>query len=224
MPYRIVVINPNSTQAVTNAISTAVDPHRGADLTIDCLTLKEGPPGVATQTHKAQIVAPMQAMMSREEARADAFVIACYGDPGLQAAREHSSRPVFGIGEISSYAAMCVGDQFAILSTDTRACARHFRYARELGIAPRMAGDLSIEIPILDLEKDPAETLRRSVETGRLLMADGARSLVLGCAGLAPFRESLQQALGIPVLDPVAVTVGVAAGLIRSGVTRTSAC
>jgi allantoin racemase len=224
MPYRVVVINPNSTQAVTDAISLSVDVHRQGDCQVDCLTLPEGPPGIVTQTHKAAIVAPMQAVIAREQDDADAFVIACYGDPGLQAARESTARPVFGIGEISFYAAMAMGDQFGIISTDARACMRHFRYARELGVAQRMAGDLSIEIPILELEKDHDETLRRSVEIGRQLQARGARSLILGCAGLAPFRMALQEQLGIAIIEPAMVTVGWACAAVRSGLARTPAC
>src|SRR5690606_40655427 len=80
MPYRVVVINPNSTQAVTDAISLSVDVHRQGDCQVDCLTLPEGPPGIVTQTHKAAIVAPMQAVIAREQDDADAFVIACYGE------------------------------------------------------------------------------------------------------------------------------------------------
>lgn len=224
MQHRIVVINPNSTQAVTDAISQSVDVHRHSHCQIDCLTVPEGPPGIVTQTHKAAVVAPTQALIEREQSTADAFVIACYGDPGLQAAREYTTRPVFGIGEISFYAAMAMGDQFGIISTDQRACQRHIRYARELGISQRLVDDLSIEIPILELENNPEKTLQRAIDLGNELKSRGAQSLITGCAGLAVFRHELEQALGINVIEPAMVTVGWACAAVRSGLTRTPAC
>lgn len=224
MTYRILVINPNSTEAVTDAISRSAQPHRQGDCTIDCHTLAEGPPGIVTQFDKASVVAPMKSVLAKESPTTDAFIIACYGDPGLQAMRDATTKPVFGIGEISFYAAMALGDQFGIISTNQQACQRHIRYARELGISSRLAGDLSIEIPILELDTHPDKTLQRAIEVGKELQHRGATSLVTGCAGLADFQMALQSALGISVVEPVSVTVGLACAVVRSRLTSTPAC
>jgi allantoin racemase len=94
MPDRIVVINPNSTEAVTEAIDVALGPWRVAGgPAIECVTLVEGPPGIETQAHVEQVVQPIcRLVRAREDAAA--FVIACFSDPGLHAAREATPRPV----------------------------------------------------------------------------------------------------------------------------------
>ena len=89
---RILVINPNSTQAVTDGIDRAMEPLRMAGgPTIECVTLKEGPPGIETQAHVESVVAPISTTVRSRDNDCSAFVIACYSDPGLHAAPR--SRP-----------------------------------------------------------------------------------------------------------------------------------
>ncbi|MBT3535785.1 MAG: Asp/Glu racemase, partial [Rhodospirillaceae bacterium] len=100
MSQRIVVINPNSSVDVTDGIDKAMAPLRFADgPRIDCLTLAEGPPGIETQRHVDGVVGPLCEMIQREDNSADAFVVACFSDPGLHSARETTTRPVMGISE-----------------------------------------------------------------------------------------------------------------------------
>ena len=83
MTERIIVINPNSTQAVTAAIDAALQPWRMAGgPAIECVTLAEGPPGIETQAHVEQVVQPIcRLVRAREDA--GAFVIACFSDPEI---------------------------------------------------------------------------------------------------------------------------------------------
>ena len=100
MADRILVINPNSTEAVTRGIDEACAPLRmpgGPE--IECLTLKEGPPGIETQQHVDGVVAPMLKLIKEKEKNYSAFVIACYSDPGLHSLREATKKPVLGISE-----------------------------------------------------------------------------------------------------------------------------
>ena len=104
MSARILVINPNSSTTVTDDIARALKGfHFDGGPVIDCMTLKEGPPGIETQRHVDEVVAPLCRTIEREQA--DAFVIACFSDPGLHAAREVASAPVFGIAQCGMLAA-----------------------------------------------------------------------------------------------------------------------
>ncbi len=97
---RILVINPNSSETVTLGIDAAVEPLRmPGGPAIECVTLKEGPPGIETQAHIEQVVAPIGAMVKKRDNDCSAFVLACYSDPGLHAARELTAKPVLGIAE-----------------------------------------------------------------------------------------------------------------------------
>ena len=109
MSARILVINPNSSVTVTDDLARALDGFRlDGGPVINCMTLAEGPPGIETQRHVDEVVAPLCRTIERE--RADAFVIACFSDPGLHAAREATSAPVFGIAQCGILAALARGD------------------------------------------------------------------------------------------------------------------
>jgi Asp/Glu/hydantoin racemase len=215
MAERIVVINPNSNQAVTDAIDAAVAPWRMAGgPAIECVTLAEGPPGIETQAHVEQVVAPICDLV-RARADAAAFVIACFSDPGLHAARAATPNPVLGIAECGLLTALTQGERFGILATLKTSLARHLRYVRQLGLAARFAGDLPLGLGVVDLA-DAARALERMVEVGRRLRDQhGADVLVLGCAGMALYRRALAGALGVPVVDPTQAAVTLAIGAVR---------
>ncbi len=100
MSERILVINPNSTVAVTEDIDRALAPLRfQGGPGIECLTLAEGPPAIETQRHGESVVLPLCRLIEGHDNRASAFVIACFSDPGVAEAREATAKPVFGIAE-----------------------------------------------------------------------------------------------------------------------------
>jgi Asp/Glu/hydantoin racemase len=222
MSARIVVINPNSTEAVTEAIDQAVAPLRMAGgPEIACVTLAEGPPGIETQAHVEQVVQPISRLIRAREHDAAAFVIACFSDPGLHLAREATARSVFGIAECGLLSAMTLGERFGIISILPRSVPRHLRYVRQLGLAWRFAADLPIGLGVVELA-DPGRTLVRLSAIGSELRDHyGADVLVLGCAGMAQYRHELEAALGIPVVDPTPAAVTMAIGAVRLGQVET---
>ncbi len=217
MSERIVVVNPNSTTAVTAAIDRALAPLRLAGgPSIECATLAEGPPGIETQAHVEQVVPPLCRLV-RARADASAFVIACFSDPGLHACREATGRPVLGIAECGLLTALTRGERFGILAILKTSLGRHLRYVRQLGLAARFAGDLPLGLGVVELS-DQDRTFARMGEVGaRLRDQHGADVLVLGCAGMAQYRPDLEAALGIPVIDPTQAAVTMAIGAVRLG-------
>jgi len=218
MPDRIVVINPNSTEAVTRGIDAAVAPLRLAGgPEIECVTLAEGPPGIETQAHVESVVQPLCRMIARRDNEASAFVIACYSDPGLFAARETTEKPVLGIAECGLLAALTLGQRFGVISILRKSIPRHLRYVAQMGLADRMAGDRAVELGVVELS-DEQRTLSRMIEVGIALRdADGADVLVMGCAGMARYRDRLQAAVGVPVVEPTQAAVGMALARVRLG-------
>jgi Asp/Glu/hydantoin racemase len=219
MGQRIVVVNPNSTQAVTDGIDRAVAPLRFADgPEIDCLTLAEGPPGIESQRHVDGVVGPLCELIDREDNQADAFVLACFSDPGLHSARETTRRPVFGISEAAMSAALNLGDRFAIIAILPASISRHQRYIRQMGLQHRFAGELPIGVGVTDLDGDTGDVEERMTEVGGRLVAEhGADVLIMGCAGMARYREPLEERLGVPVLDPSQAAVAQAVAAVRLG-------
>jgi Asp/Glu/hydantoin racemase len=205
----IIVINPNSSETVTDGIDRALaDLRRPDGPAICCVTLAEGPPGIETDRHISEVVAPLVRLVERLDAQALAFVDACFSDPGLAELRRASGKSVFGIAETAYRQAAANGGRFGVLSIQEGSLARHRRYIGELGLADYLAGDRPVGLGVTALGVDPAATLARLVQVGRQLKdSDGAQTIVLGCAGMAPYRVRLQSLLDLPVLDPVLTTV-----------------
>ena len=215
MSARIVVINPNSSEAVTGAIDRAIAPLRMAGgPSIECVTLADGPPGIETQAHVEQVVQPtLRLVRAREDAAA--FVIACFSDPGLHALREATARPVLGIAECGMLFALTLGERFGIVSILAGSVPRHLRYVRQLGLAARFAGDLPIGLGVAELADAGKTLVRLSAIGSELRDHHGADVLVLGCAGMAQYRHQIEHAIGLPVVDPTQAAVTMAIGAVR---------
>jgi allantoin racemase len=214
---RIRVVNPNSNEAVTRGIDEAVQPLRfDGGPEIVCSTLAEGPFGVETQEHVESVALPLRRLVEADNA-SDAFVIACYSDPGLHVCREGTARPVFGIAECGVLTALARAERFGVIAIMQRSIARHMRYLRQMGLMDRLAGERPLNMSVAEIATGEG-TLSRMIEVGRALKEeDGANAIVMGCAGMARHRKPLEDALGIPVIDPTQAAVTMALGVVQLG-------
>ena len=213
---RILVINPNSNASVTRNMDDALQPLKLANgPEIVCTTLAEGPFGIETQADVDGVAMPLRAMIEADNA-ADAFIIACYSDPGLHVCREGTARPVFGIAEAAVLTALARGERFGVIAIKQRSIARHMRYLRQMGLTDRLAGERALDMSVADTASDHA--LDRMIEVGTALRdKDGANVVVMGCAGMARHRKPLEDALGVPVIDPTQAAVTLAFGALAFG-------
>ncbi len=210
----LIVINPNSSQTVTDGIDKAVDPLRGFGVPIRCLTLDEGPPGIESQKQADLTIAPML-KLAADQQDAAGYVIACFGDPGLHALRDQTSRPVIGIQEASVATALTLGQRFGVIAILPASVPRHLRAFGSMGVLDRLAGDRALGLGVADLA-DEGKSLDAMIATGlRLRDEDGADVLIMGCAGMAGYRDPVQDATGLPVVEPTQAAVGLALGQIR---------
>jgi allantoin racemase len=213
----IIVINPNSNEHVTSSMNTALEPLRLTNgPIIRSVTNVDGPSGIESQQDADTAALQVVDIIKRNNS-ADAFVIACFSDPGIFAAREVTNKPVFGIAESGILTALSLGSSFGILAILDTSVPRHIRYIRSLGLEKRLAGDLAIGLGVAELN-DEKKTFHRLQEVGRKLRDNsGASVLILGCAGMARYRLGLQESLGMAVVDPsqAAVSMAVSAVLLN---------
>ncbi|MGJ7580008.1 aspartate/glutamate racemase family protein [Variovorax sp. RHLX14] len=210
------VINPNSSRTVTAGIDAALAPlRRAGGPEIRCLTLDEGPPGVVTQFDVQSVAVPLAALADSLSAQSSAYVIACYSDPGLHMLRERLTQPVLGIGECGVLTAMTLGERFGVIAILDASIPRHLRTYAAMGVTGRFAGELAIGLNVQELaEKE--RTLARMKDIGRRLRDErGADVIVMGCAGMASYRDELQRSLGIPVVEPTQAAVGMAIARVQ---------
>jgi len=211
---RIQAINPNSNEVVTDGIRAAVDAMRlpgGPE--INCVTLTEGPLGIESQADVEQVTLPLRTLVASDR-ESDAFIIACYSDPGLHVCREATTKPVFGINECAVLTALARGDRFGVLAIKDASVRRHMRYLRQMGLIDRLAGERALDLSVAETASGP-NTFARMVAVGEQLRdIDNADIVVMGCAGMARHRQMLEAELGIPVIDPCQAAVAMAMGAV----------
>jgi allantoin racemase len=203
----ILVINPNSSAAVTRSMEACLEPFFGQCHSIRCIELSKSPPGIETDAHVAEVIPHL--VEAVRDATADAIVVSCFSDPGIDVVRAAGHVPVTGIAEAAYLAALGLGNRFGIVSLGPSSVTRHLRYLEKLKLDARLAGDRSIDMTIVELVA--TDVVERVSSIARQLRdKDGADVIILGCAGLGSYRGALQDSLGLPVIDPVQAGVALA--------------
>ncbi len=219
----IKVINPNTARAMTETIGRCARAVAAPATAITAVSPAMGPASIESHYDEALAVPGLLAEIAAgERDGVDGYVIACFGDPGLHAARELAAGPVVGIAEAAMHAATLVGSGFSVVTTLSRTAGRAWHLAREYGFATACRGVHACDIPVLDLD-DPASDARKVVAElcATALEADGSDTIVLGCAGMADFCAEVSRDLGVPVIDGVAAATKLVESLVALGL-RTS--
>lgn len=209
---RILVINPNSSTAVTAGLRQALDPFEGS-VHFDCVELPEGPATIFTEEDVARAGLGV-AERIRRDSEADAYIIACFSDPGIDLARSITAKPVFGCQEAGILTALARADRFAIVALGPASVVRHMRKMRAMGVIGRLAGELDLGGVSAEEAGRSDAVYSRTLTVGQELVRLGAGALVPGCAGFAPRRAQLEDDLGIAVVDPVLAAAGMAIGAV----------
>jgi Asp/Glu/hydantoin racemase len=112
--------------------------------------------------------------------------------------------------------ALTLGQRFGVIAILATSIPRHLRTINAMGVSSRLANERAVGLPVVELA-DESKTSHRMIEVGRALAADGANSIVMGCAGMAQYRDRVEQAAGVPVVEPTQAAVAMAIGRVRLG-------
>lgn len=216
---RIKLINPNTTSAMTQSMAAAAREVAAVGTVIDAVTSQSGPASIEGHYDEAIAVLGLLEAM-RADPHADAYIIACFGDPGLLAAREMTKAPVLGIAEAAMHAATFVATSFSIVTTLDRTRIIAEVLVRNYGMQSACRGIWATDLPVLDLEhaNDRVNDVILT-ECQRALSDDLCGAIVLGCAGMAGLVDYLKPRLPVPVIDGVSVAVKFAEALVGAGLT-----
>ncbi|AGZ39526.1 aspartate/glutamate racemase family protein [Actinoplanes friuliensis] len=216
------VINPNTTAEMTRKIEESARAVAGPGTRLDAVNPAMGPASIESHYDEALSVPGTLAEIAEgERAGVDGYVLACFGDPGLDAARELAAGPVVGIAEAAMHAAAMLGRGFSVVTTLDRTRGRAWDLAARYGAGQTCRGVHACDIPVLELDKDP-DVVDRVVAVGRAALdRDDSDVIVLGCAGMADLCGKVSAQLGVPVVDGVAAATVFVQSLITLGL-RTS--
>lgn len=214
---KIKLINPNTTRSMTDLIAEAGREVAAPGTEILAATSRSGPASIEGHFEEAMSVLGLVDEIL-DGPRADAYIIACFGDPGLMAAREITDAPVLGIAEAAMHAATFIATGFSVVTTleRTRIITEHL--VRNYGMEHHCRRVRATDVPVLELE-NPQSNARATIlaECERALAEDQSSAIVLGCAGMADLVRYLEDKLQVPVIDGVAAAVKMAEALVGMG-------
>lgn len=220
---QILLINPNSTASMTEQALRTAQRVASPGTVIDARTGSGTPVSIEGFSDEALSVPAMLAdIRAAEAAGAEATVIACFDDPGLDAAREYAAGPVLGICQAAVQAAMVVAKRFSIITTLPRSVPAIEDLVLRYGASQHCRRVRCIDLPVLTLESEPERAFDLLLaEIARARDEDRAEAVVLGCAGMSEMTDALTEATGVVVIDGIVVAIKAAEALVGAGL-RTS--
>ncbi|WP_434361154.1 aspartate/glutamate racemase family protein [Parasalinivibrio latis] len=217
---KIKLINPNTTESMTDKMVRAARLIASAETIIDPATPTTGPASIESHFDEAiSVIGVLEQIQKGDTEGTDAYIIACFGDPGLQAARELTSAPVIGIAEAAFHFATLISTRFSVVTTLGRTCIIAEHLLHQYGFAGHCRKVRAAEIPVLELENENG-TLALERITAECLRArdeDAIGAIVLGCGGMADLTEIISSTVGLPVIEGVSAAVKMAEGLVSLG-------
>lgn len=215
---QILVVNPNTTASMTETIAAAARGVAGAWTEVVAVTSSMGPASIEGYYDEALAVPGLlMEIAAGERAGAQAAIIACFDDTGLDAARAMASIPVIGICEAALSVASYIAQRFTVVTTTERSRVPVEGLVQRYGMAGR-ARVRAADIPVLSLGDSTSGAVEKlRGEIARAIEEDRAEAIVLGCAGMADLAHQLQDEFDLPVIDGVGAAVKQAEALIALG-------
>lgn len=217
---RVLVVNVNTSENMTETIATAARRAAAADTEIVALTPSFGADAVDTgfESYLAA-VAVMDCVLHYDQPY-DAVVIAGFGEPGRDGLQELITAPVIEICEASAQVAQLVGRTYSVITTLQRSVPLIEDRLRLTGLATRCASIRACGLTTAEVDTDPQRAARAIVDEARRAVEDDyAEVICLGCAGLAGLEDQIRNELGVPVIDGVAAAVKLAEAVVGLGLT-----
>jgi len=219
---KILVINPNTSQSMTDHIREALESVKRSDTELTVTCPSKGPDTIESAYDEAYAIPPTLELVKKANQEGyDAVVLACFSDPGLEAAKEISTIPVVGIEEATLHMAAMLGAKFSIMTPRKQRIASKCEHVHLRGLSHFLASVRSLDLSVAETDADPAKTKQRLMEVAKTAVEiDGAEVIIMGCAGMAGYAEEIEQTLNIKVLDPAAVALKTAEAMTDLGLSH----
>jgi len=219
---QLLLINPNSTEAMTNAMVKASQPFIADDVTIIGATSCYGPPSIEGYYDEVFSIPPMLEEINRhiqsEKNTIDGVIIGCFDDTGVDAARSMLNVPVIGLCQAAMQTASLLSNSFSIVTTLSRSVPALHHLVNKYGFSDSCRQIRASDIPVLELESPGSNAeviLSNQIE--QALNEENIEAIVLGCAGMVNLTERLSEKFQIPVVEGVIPAINIMTGLVRSG-------
>lgn len=218
---KILAINPVGTDIWDESDYSYFKKHASGDTEVEVVSLKDGPESVESYYLEAYASPRVLDIIKNADGRYDGFLVNCFADPGVRAAREITDVPVIGPGEASMLTASMLGHKFGVAAINKKQVAALDIKVMEMGIIQRFAGARAVNIGVSSLLDAPQETVEEVIKAADFLIRErGAEVIVLGCTGMAYLAEDIKKRLTVPVIEPALTALKLLETLIDMGLTH----
>lgn len=216
---KIMVINPNTSVSMTEHIREALIPIKRKDTELTVICPDKGPETIESAYDEAYAIPPTLELVKRANQEGfDAVILACFSDPGIEAAKEISNIPVVGIEESTLHIAAMLGAKFTVLTPRKERIPSKKEHVHMRSLERALASVRSLDLSVADTDADPEKTKTRIFEIAKKAVEeDGAEVIILGCGGMAGYSEEIEEKLKIKVLDPSAIALKIAEAMVDLG-------
>ncbi len=217
---KIKAINPNTTLEMTENIGSVADEYTREDTEIIAVSPEKGPVTIESYYDDYLAVPGLLEEIKKDREEYDAFINACWGDPGINACREVTEKPVVGIAEGSMYVANMLGAKFSVATIIPRAKDFIEAAVTKTGLDEKCASVRCTELTVMETESTRDAAAEALLEASwQAIEEDEAEAICLGCAGMGGLDEQLEEELPVPVIDSVGAAAVLAEGLVQLGKT-----
>jgi len=223
---KIRVIAPIISDVFNEEILKETAQFKAPDTEIDVVNLDRGPASI--ESHYDEILAAYHIAQKVKEAEGDGVdgvFVDCFGDPGVDAARELVRIPVVGGFQPAALTASLIAGRWSVVTVLKNVLPMIQDLSRKLGVDRNVASIRDIDTPVLELSDKKVLEQRLLKHSEAAIKEDGAEAIVLGCTGMLGLAQTLgkqliENGLPVPVVDPTASAIGYLELLLRSGVTQ----
>jgi allantoin racemase len=213
---KLAIINPNSTKSMTKKCEEVAFKFKNSDTEIWASNPTNSPKSIEGHYDEIRSLAGlMDEILKAKEWGADAYVIACFDDPGLEAARELVDGPVIGICEAAMHMTSIISSSFSVVTTLNRSVPIIEELSHKYGMDKFCRKVRAADIPVLALENGTCNAMEKiETEILKAVKEDNCEAIILGCAGMADLTIELSKRCNIPVVDGVLCAIKMAESLV----------
>ena len=219
---KIMVINPNTSQSMTDHLRQELERIKRPETELTVVCAERGPETIESAYDEAYAIPPTLDLVKKANREGyDAVILACFSDPGLEAAKEISEIPVIGIEEATLHIAAMLGARFSVLTPRKERIPSKEAHVHMRGLDYFLASVRSLDLSVAETDAHPEKTKKRILEVAQKAAdEDGAEVIVLGCAGMAGYAPEIEEKLLVKVLDPTAVALKIAEAMAGLGLVQ----
>jgi len=215
----ILILNPNTSKLVTQKIKNIVQRIARKDVNAVVTQIEAGPEALESYFDEVQAGPYIFKSITAAQGKFDSVLLAAFCDPCIEAVKEISTIPVYGMEEVVFSAALLIGNKFGILTEKKPKEAVKEQHVRKMGLLNRFAAVKALDMGVVEIANNPEMVKERAAAIAKEMVSkNGAEVIIMGCASMAGYSDELAQEVGVPFLDPIITSYKVVEGLTDGGI------